>query len=184
MMFAEQLVLESQTAPRTRILKNGLHEYLTDYDIVIIDCPPNTYYVTQNALSMSDYIIVPMIPDFLSAIGFQELIERLHGLAPILEMRTPLPILGIIVNSYNERLAEARTAVAQIRGLVNKLQNGKKVQNRVKLFEPFISRAIAMSNAARRGLPVHGTKTPGGYKLAMEFKDLASSVLKEMSAKS
>jgi chromosome partitioning protein len=43
------------------------------YDIVLIDCPPNFNIVTKNALIASDYIIVPAKPDYLSTLGIDYL---------------------------------------------------------------------------------------------------------------
>jgi chromosome partitioning protein len=39
------------------------------YDYVVIDCPPATKLVSQNALAASDYFVIPVIPDVMSSRG-------------------------------------------------------------------------------------------------------------------
>jgi chromosome partitioning protein len=38
-----------------------------NYDYIVFDCPPATKLVSQNALSASDYFIIPVIPDVMSS---------------------------------------------------------------------------------------------------------------------
>lgn len=51
----------------------GLAE-TADYDIVLVDCPPNFNIVTKNAIIASEKILVPAKPDYLSTLG----IDYLH----------------------------------------------------------------------------------------------------------
>ena len=44
-----------------------------DYDLVLIDCPPNFGLVTKTAIVASDHILVPAKPDYLSTLGIQYL---------------------------------------------------------------------------------------------------------------
>ena len=46
------------------------------YQWVVIDCPPNLYQMTQNALHASDYYVVTAIPDHLSTIGLNILVQK------------------------------------------------------------------------------------------------------------
>lgn len=45
-----------------------------EYDVILIDCPPNFNIVTKNAVVASDQILVPAKPDYLSTLG----IDYLH----------------------------------------------------------------------------------------------------------
>lgn len=47
---------------------------IADYDIVLIDCPPNFNIVTKNAIVASEKILIPAKPDYLSTLG----IDYLH----------------------------------------------------------------------------------------------------------
>ena len=54
-------------------LRNGLMTLADNYDLVLIDCPPNFYTVVKNAITASDYYIVPARMDFLSTLGIEQL---------------------------------------------------------------------------------------------------------------
>lgn len=51
-----------------------------DYDIVLIDCPPNFNIVTKNALIASDKILIPAKPDYLSTLGIDYLKKSVESL--------------------------------------------------------------------------------------------------------
>ncbi|HEX8998258.1 MAG TPA: AAA family ATPase [Blastocatellia bacterium] len=53
-----------------RFLAEALRQVENDYDYILIDCPPNLYLMTQNALFASDCYIVTTVPDYLSTLGF------------------------------------------------------------------------------------------------------------------
>lgn len=61
-------------------LKNGLEELVDDYDVVLIDCPPNFNIVTQNAIIASNMYIVPAKADFLSTLGIDQLVRHIDDL--------------------------------------------------------------------------------------------------------
>ena len=63
-----------------------------EYDIVLIDCPPNFNIVTKTAIVASDYILVPTRPDFLSTLGIDYLIRN----------------VGSLVSDYNDYAKEGQ----------------------------------------------------------------------------
>ena len=56
------------------VLALAVNPIVSYYDYIFIDCPPNMGILTQNALYMSDYYIIPTIPDILSTYGIPEVI--------------------------------------------------------------------------------------------------------------
>ncbi len=73
------LDLDLVSAPaRESVLKNQFEKANLDYDYVLIDCPPNLTLAPQNALIISDYIIVPVTPEIFPAIGLPLLVNRVN----------------------------------------------------------------------------------------------------------
>lgn len=69
-----------QLGPETRLSQVAFFaKFLTDtnltedYDWIIFDCPPANNLISQNALVVSDYYLIPTIMDDLSANGIQHL---------------------------------------------------------------------------------------------------------------
>lgn len=59
-------------------LRNSLSEIENDYDLVLIDCPPNANVIVKNALVASGYYIIPAKMDYLSTLGISQLEESVH----------------------------------------------------------------------------------------------------------
>jgi chromosome partitioning protein len=60
------------------VLRRALRSVLEEdaYDFVLIDCPPSLGLVTLNGLRISDYYLIPTIPDFLSTYGIPQIVKR------------------------------------------------------------------------------------------------------------
>ncbi len=64
-----------------RRLALGLADIKPDeFDLVLIDCPPNFNIVTKTAIVASDCVLVPAKPDYLSTLGISYLIRNLKQL--------------------------------------------------------------------------------------------------------
>jgi chromosome partitioning protein len=56
-------------------LKKALKAVKADYDVVVLDCPPNISMLSENVLRAADAVIVPVIPTTLSQRTFEQLLE-------------------------------------------------------------------------------------------------------------
>lgn len=63
-----------------RRLLDSLGPLSQEFDLVLIDCPPNFNIVTKTAIVASDHILVPAKPDYLSTLGIDYLIRNLEEL--------------------------------------------------------------------------------------------------------
>lgn len=56
-------------------LKKALKEVDNDYDVIILDCPPNISLLSENVFKSADKIVVPVIPTTLSVRTFEQLYD-------------------------------------------------------------------------------------------------------------
>lgn len=66
--------LAGMTDSRTR-LKRALKTLKSDYDVILLDCPPNISMLSENVFKAADAVIVPVIPTTLSQRTFEQLLE-------------------------------------------------------------------------------------------------------------
>ena len=82
------------------VLRRALREVLEAdaYDYVLIDCPPSLGLVTLNGLRVSDYYVIPTIPDYLSTYGIPQIVERVRDFSETVGHR--IEPLGIVATKY------------------------------------------------------------------------------------
>jgi chromosome partitioning protein len=62
------------------ILSEAIKAVSQDYDYILIDCPPNLYLATQNALYASHGYLVTLMPDHFSTVGVTFLDKKIRQL--------------------------------------------------------------------------------------------------------
>jgi chromosome partitioning protein len=66
--------LSSMKKPQSQLTK-ALKNVNEDYDIIILDCPPNISSLSENIFRAADRIIIPVIPTTLSERTLEQLIK-------------------------------------------------------------------------------------------------------------
>ena len=82
-----------------------------DYDVVLIDCPPDIGIYTLNAFVASDYVCVTCQPERLALEGFAQLSEKVEM---IQGFGLPIQFLGPITTMYDGRIISQREWFNQI----------------------------------------------------------------------
>ena len=85
---------------------------LSDFDLVLIDCPPNLYLCSWNALLAATHVVVPLNPEDFGAQGLrvvQQAITHAELLNPGLEL------LGHLITRVDRRLVIHRSYDEQLR---------------------------------------------------------------------
>ena len=74
--------VDRQRAKVYGLLRSHLGKYVdeAEYNLVLIDCPPNFNIVTKNAIVASDGILIPAKPDYLSTLGIDYLVRSYNEL--------------------------------------------------------------------------------------------------------
>jgi len=78
------------------LLLRGVRSILDDYDLVLIDCPPNLGIITLNGLRISHGFIIPTIPDHLSTYGIPQILTRVGEFGRAVD--EVIEPFGIVVN--------------------------------------------------------------------------------------
>jgi chromosome partitioning protein len=60
--------------PRSR-LKQALKPVVGEFDVILLDCPPNISTLSENVFRVADAVLVPIIPTTLSQRTFEQLID-------------------------------------------------------------------------------------------------------------
>jgi len=68
------IILDDLKKSRYR-LKSILRPLRKEYDLIVIDCPPNVTLLSENIFIASDFLIIPTIPTTLSIIALNKLID-------------------------------------------------------------------------------------------------------------
>ncbi len=97
--------------------KGGLTQYcvrefmagISEYDIVLFDCPPNLYQCSWNALISADYVAIPVPPEDFGTQGLRVVHQAIDN-ARTLNPR--LTLLGHVVTRVDQRLLVHRTRPA------------------------------------------------------------------------
>lgn len=82
-------------------LREFLSEADADYDLILIDCPPNLYQCSWNAMIAADVVVIPVPPEDFGTQGLrvvQQAIEQAGKLNP------KLRLLGLLVTRFDSRL--------------------------------------------------------------------------------
>lgn len=121
-------------------LKNKFETLGTDYDFVIIDCPPSLGLLTLNALTASDSVLIPVQCEYYALEGLGQLLNTISIVRK--HLNDELEIEGVLLTMYDKRLNLSNEVVDEVK---------KHFTN--KVFNTIISRNVRLSESPSRGKP-------------------------------
>jgi chromosome partitioning protein len=126
------------------VLKAAIYRELENYDYVLIDCPPNLGFITRNGIEISDYFLIPTIPDTLSTYGIPQIVKTIHEFTT--ERPLKIKCLGLVITKYSSTSAAhnrgRNTLSIRFAEIFDKLQ-----LPRAPLFDTLIPQANATAEA-------------------------------------
>jgi chromosome partitioning protein len=137
---------------------------LSDYDMILMDCPPNLGGLTINALAASSRALVVTEPTFLALHAMEELLDTLQEVAA--NQNPELELAGVVLNRV-ETTAEHKRSVAELEDTFGS-----------QLWEPHVPRRAILQDAMRRGVPPQDLESHSHYavEIAEIFDALAMRV--------
>ncbi len=147
-LSAAELQLASVMARELR-LKEALEPELTNYDFVLIDCPPSLGVLSILALTASTHVLIPIQTHFKAFKGTELLLDTIKKVRKHLNRK--LAIAGIVPTIYNN--------ASQDKAILEALR--EQLSHLAPVFSP-IPRATAFADAAmaRQPLAVYAPKHP------------------------
>jgi len=121
-------------------LKDALANDLSEYDYVLIDCPPSLGLLTINALVAADAVLIPLQCEFYALEGLSHLMRTVELVRA--NLNANLSIQGIVLTMYDKRNKFTEQIESDVREFF-----GDKVYNAV------IPRNVRMSEAPSHGKP-------------------------------
>lgn len=92
---------------------NWMLEHLkTTYDFVLIDCPPAVGMLTVNALTASDYVLMPLQAEFLPLKGLRSFMIHFRSIKN--KLNKNIRLLGIVLTRYDERKTMNRQVLHEL----------------------------------------------------------------------
>ena len=85
---------------RETVLKQYLDGVKSEYDYVLLDCRPSLGMLVINALSASDYVLIPVQADYLAAEDMTELIGTVQSIQR--QINPKLKVGGVFLTMANE----------------------------------------------------------------------------------
>jgi len=157
------------TSPVT-ILKEVISSVLGEYEFVLIDCPPNLGIITLNGIYISDYYIIPCIPDILSTYGIPQILGRVENFKQ--ETRINIKPLGIVISMYRAQSRLHDTIIQDLRGRASRSEYPR-------IFNTVIPLTVRSAESADFNAKVNTLKQKYGYGRVFEnYQDLTTELLR------
>lgn len=145
---------------REQKLKEALAK--TDFDYVLIDCPPSLGLLTINALTAADSVLIPVQAEYYALEGLSQLVTTIQRVRQALNPQ--LSIMGVLLTMVDSRTSLSGQVHAQV-----KQHFGDRV------FETLVPRNVRLAEAPSHGVPaVEHDKWSKG---ARSYKNLAKEVI-------
>ena len=144
-------------------LRNALNEVRSQFEYIIIDCPPALDLLTLNSLAAADSVLVPMQAEYFAMEGVSELLGTIDRLKE--SLNPGLEIEGVLLTMYDDRTNLAQQVTKELKKFFGD-----------KLFRTTIPRNIRLAEAPSFGQPalVYDPRSRGAeayIKLAKEIID-------------
>ena len=143
-------------------LKKHLGKVKENYDYILIDCPPSLSFLTINALTAADGVLVPLQCEFYALEGMAQLLNTVDRIRQ--SSNPDLVVDGIVMTMADSRTHLSNDVVEQVRAHFPDL-----------LYKTVIPRSVRLGEAPSYGQPItvydpHGKSAEAYRALAREVK--------------
>lgn len=148
---------------REAVLKSVLdNDVVKEYDVVIVDCLPSLSMLLTNALTASDYLLIPVQSQKLAVNGLDSLTKVINSVRK--HINGKLELIGVLPT-----MVDGTKMSKDVIALLTERYGDK-------LFNTYISKAVAAANIAVTNVALPLTN----HKLGTEYMALAKEVAERL----
>ncbi|THF87742.1 ParA family protein [Deinococcus sp. KSM4-11] len=153
------------------------------YDYVLLDCPPNLGFITQNGLEVSDHYVIPTIPDRLSTYGIPQIATRIGDIRRARDLK--LRCLGVVITKYQSTSTQHRQGLERLETDLERAFSGTGERT-----PPILNTILPQTNASAEAMSFdrrtstyrdkYGSTQVGGqaaYKYGLDLADELDDLL-------
>ncbi len=155
--------VEMMTAPqREKALKRLLEPLADSFEYIILDCPPSLSMLTVNAMTASDYLLIPLQCEFYALEGLTQLLQTVKLIKR--QLNPELKIAGILLTMFDKRT-----------NLSHQVAENAEKHFKSLVFKTMVPRNIRLGEAPSFGKPIllYDAASPG----AQSYFDLAREII-------
>lgn len=156
-----------QLEHRDQRLRKALVQVSSDYDFVLIDCPPSLSMLTLNGLCSAHGVIVPMQCEYFALEGLTDLVNTIKQVHA--NLNKDLQIIGLLRVMFDPRIT-----------LQTQVSDQLKTHFGDKVFNAVIPRNVRLAEAPSYGLP--GVVFDPAAKGSQAFVEFASEMVERIKA--
>jgi chromosome partitioning protein len=146
---------------REYVLRRALDPLRSEYDAVLIDCPPSLGIGTINGLTAAGEVLIPLQCETLSQRGVGQLLETVEDVRSYTNEH--LVVRGVIATMFDSRTKLASAVIDEVRTRYN-----------LEVIDPPVPKSVRVAEA-----PGHGKSVlthASGSKAAAAYRELARAI--------
>lgn len=149
-------------------LRNALKDHLNDYEYVIIDCPPSLGFLSLNALTAADLVLIPVQCEYFAMEAVAQILAAINNIR--MSTNPGLDILGFLLTMYDNRTKLSTQITSEVTGTFKE-----------KTFATQIPRNVSLAECSALGKPVNFYKPKAAGSIA--YSALAREVIEYVRRK-
>jgi chromosome partitioning protein len=126
---------------REHAMSRALTPLRSEYDFILIDCPPSLGLITLNMLSAADALLIPLQCEYYALEGISQLLNTVHLVQR--GLNEGLVIDGVLLTMFDARLNLSRQVASDAREYFG-----------AKVFDTVIPRNVRLAEAPSFGKPI------------------------------
>lgn len=150
---------------RERVLRKLLKTVADSFDFCLIDCPPSLGLLTDNAITASDYILLPISANVFSLNGIKSIVKHFNDLKTDLEL--DFEILGAFMTNFDGRLSIADSVKDSVEEIFKD-----------RYLKTFIRKNTAIEKAQAEGQDIFFYDRQSNA--ALDYGELSNEILKAL----